>query len=105
MMRTLIAVLAVLLAGCATAPPAPHQPPLVDIREIQGPPKIIKEPCINPSEITPLPAPATPPRGTPGSEADIVVGLALDATRFAEIAKKQQKQLQDCSKLSPEVKK
>jgi hypothetical protein len=100
-------LLASLLGGCATtAPIPPARAPLVsEVREIKAPPVVIKEPCIKATEIVPLPAPATPPRGTPGvNEADIVYGLALDATHFAEIARKQQTQLLTCAKLSEEKK-
>ncbi len=94
-MRTAAIAAAIALAGCATAPE--RAPLLTEVRriEIKVP---VKEPCVDPRDIEPLPGSAMPPKGADVDQ--LANGAVVDATRLLELARRQQDMLKACAKLS-----
>lgn len=87
------AILALLLAGCATAPA-----PSVVVRSAE-PIRIevpVVRPCIDPSQIEAIP-PSSMPRRDAGV-AELAAGAAADVIKYRELARKQAEMLKACAK-------
>jgi hypothetical protein len=83
---------ALVLPGCATAPPQSLVVGKAEPVRVEVP---VLVPCIDPAQIEPLPPSAMPPR-TAGV-AELASGAAADAVRYRELARKQAEMLKACA--------
>lgn len=85
-----------LLASCQTAPPQVVIGSAKPV-EIRVP---VVQPCLAQTDIESMPATAMPPR-TENVEA-LAAGAYADATRYRELARRQQEQLKACASVNPQ---